>query len=246
MNGPPSGFPPAPPPPSSAPLPEPVEPRSSGLPKWILAGAVVFIVAFGLGLGLVLGGRGDDSSDGEEAASTDTVADEDQSDQPEGDQEDSSDGEVTPDDLLDGEGDGSLQDLLDNLPEGFEDMLPEDLLDDLSGLGDLSDFELPDGMSSVQISVVFSPDADDRQVERIQDEFEGSELVSMVQFLSAEDVADVTGMTLPDGFEFDTLTAFGSSDADPDDTRDFACSFADDPGVETVQVFGADPCGATT
>jgi hypothetical protein len=28
--------------------------------------------------------------------------------------------------------------------------------------------------------------------------------------------------------------------------RDFACSYADDPNVELVQVFGAEPCGQTT
>jgi hypothetical protein len=222
-------------------MPEPVEPRKNAVPKWILAGAVVFLLCFGLGLGLVLGGGDDDSSDADEAASTDTVDD----DEPE--TTEPSDGEdVSPEDLLDGEGGDSLQDMLDNLPEGWEDMLPEGLLDDLSDMGDLDDLELPDGMSSVQISVVFSPDANDRQVQAIQSEFEGSDLVGFVQFISAEDVSEITGMTLPEGFEFDTLTAFGTADADPDDTRDFACSFTDDPGVETVQVFGADPCGTTT
>ena len=226
-------------------MPEPVEPRSSGLPKWILAGAIVFLVCFGLGLGLVLGGDDDDGSDGENASSTQDQPDEQAEETPETTEpSDETPEETTPDGVP--EGDESLEDLLDNLPEGWEDMLPDGLLDDLSGLGDLGDVPIPPGMSSVQVSVVFEPDASDRRVEEIQSAFEESDLIGMVQFLSAEDVADVTGMTLPPGFEFDTLTAFGQEDADPDETRDFVCQFADDPGVETVQVFGADPCGTTT
>lgn len=225
-------------------MPEPVGPERSSRSKWILAGAVVFLIAFGLGLGLVLGGNGDDASDGENAASTDTVVED------EGDQADEApDATEAPDDTapedLAGETD-SLQDMLDNLPEGWEEMLPDGMLDDLSNLGDLEDFELPDGMSSVQVTLLFESDAPPRRVEAIQQEFEDSELISLVQFLSADEVADLTGIDLPPGFQFDTLSAFGSADADPDETRDFACSFADDPGVESVQVLGADPCGATT
>ena len=223
-------------------MPEPVEPRKSGLSKWILAGAVVFLVCFGLGLGLVLGGD-DDSSDAEDAASTDTVADEE--DEPETTEPPATTTPDDPDDEPFGEGD-SLEDMLDNLPEGWEDLLPDGMLDDLSDLGNLDDFELPEGMSSVQISVVFAPDARDRDLDAVETAFDESELVTFVQLISADEVSEITGMTLPEGFEFDTLTAFGSADADPDDTRDFACSFADDPGVETVQVFGADPCGTTT
>ena len=221
-------------------MPEPVEPKPGGLPKWILAGAIVFLICFGLGLGLVLGGD-DDASDGEDASST---QDEPQLQAEATPETTEPSDETLPDDLS--EGDESLQDLLDNLPEGWEDMLPEGLLDDLSGLGDLGDVPIPPGLSSVQVSVVFEPDAPERRVEAIQSAFEESDLLGVVRFLSAEDVADVTGMTLPPGFEYDTLTAFGQEDADPDETRDFVCQFADDPGVETVQVFGADPCGTTT
>jgi hypothetical protein len=193
----------------------------------------VFVVSFGLGLGLVLGGADDDSSDDEPQALVDTPTDPTTTDE-------TPDGALIPVDPEDPFGDAdSLDDLLSDLPEGFEDMLPDDLLDDLSDL-DLDDVPTP---GDVQATIVFSADADEDRVEEIHQEWEESPLLGFVQFLSSDQLDDLMGGENPAGMDFATVTAFGD---DADAVRDFACSYADDPNVELVQVFGAEPCGQTT
>jgi hypothetical protein len=204
--------------------------------KVAIAGVVVLALGVGLGVGLVLGGRGDDSSGDHEAIV---------------DRSTSPDGEATPSttepsadqggEADDPFGDPSLDDLLSDLPEDWQDLLPDDLRDDLSDLSDLEDLDVPGG---VQVTIVFAPGAPRRQVNAIQDAFERSDLLSFVQFLSAEELDEFTGgPPIPPSMAFDTLTAFARSGTDPEEARAFGCSFADEPAVAFVQIFGGEPCG---
>lgn len=227
------GFPSGPPmPPTSAPPapptdgPTPVEPRRRLAPKVAIAGAIVFVISFGLGLGLVLGGA-DDSSDDEPQALVEEAPETTTSDETP---------EVDPQDpFADAD---SLDDLLSELPEGFEDLVPDDFLDDLSDL-DLDEVPTP---GDAQATLIFATDADPDRIEEIRQEWEGTPVLSFVQFLDSEEVDDVLGGDLP-GPDFATITAFGD---DAEAVRDFACSYEDDEAVELVQVFGAEPCGQST
>jgi hypothetical protein len=203
----------------------------------IIAAVIVFVVAFGLGLGLVLGGGDDDSPDQEAAvATTDVPETTDAPDTTTPDDTEPGD-EVDPDDPFAA---GSLDDFLDDLPEGWEDMLPDDLLDDLS---DLDGLDVPQ-MGDVQVTIVFTPDAAQQRIDDIRQAFEDAPELGFVQYLSAEDLDDFMGGDAP-GPGFDTLTAFGAGD-DAEATRDFVCSFADDESVQLIQVFGAEPCPEST
>jgi hypothetical protein len=237
-----------------------VAPKGGGLPKVVIAAAVVFVLAFGLGIGLVLGSRGDDGGDQENASATEPADDEaegagpddtetqDESD-PFGDFGDEPGGEPSDEDPFGGM---LPDDLLEQLPEGWEDLIPDDLLDDLSNLddlsdlegfedfGDLGDFEIPEA-GAAQVTILFEDDAPERRVQRIRTAFDQSAVIGYVTYLDADNLDDLMGESLPPGALSAVLTAFGAG-GDPDATRDFACSFSDDPAVQVVQVFGADPC----
>ena len=253
---PPTSGPTGPPPPRVAPPyeePSPT-PGRGGLPKLFVAGAVVFVLCFGLGLGFVLAGGDDDPDAASSAGATDEDGDDGRGDAPstpflpggpgggEGDPPadtlpipDDPFGDL-PDELPD-DLDG-LDELLDQLPEGFEDLLPDDLLDELDDLEDLED--LPDRLGDVQVTIAFTDDAAPRRMERIRDAFEDSDLLSFVQYVTAEQLEDLAGGPLP--LAIDTLSAFSRQDVQAASVRDFVCDFADDPAVRTVQLFGAEPC----
>jgi hypothetical protein len=216
----------------------------------VIAAAIVFIVCFGLGLGLFLGGRDDDEPDTEAAVDTSELPAED--DAPTDEAPDTTDpfGELpdAPGDTGDDPFGALPEDFLDNLPEGWEDLIPDDLLDDLSDLGnldDLSDLEDLPGLGDVQVTILFESDARQQRIDAITAAFEDSPAIGYSQYLSSEDLSDLSGGAVPPGLDFDTLTAFGAGD-DPEATRELACSFADDPAVQVVQIFGAEPCDQTT
>lgn len=201
--------------------PEPPGRRS----PWPLVAGVALgatLVLGGVGLGFVLFGGDDDEP--EEAAAPTTVVEE-----PEP-------STVDPfGDFSDPFG-GDLSDFSDLLPEGFEDLLPEDF-------DELDEFleDPPFGIDDVQATLLFDADATPTQIRRVERAWEDSPLLSGVVSLTGEEIDDLTGGSLPPGLVPATVTAFGAEE-DAAQVRDFVCSFADDPGVQLVQLFGTDVC----
>jgi len=221
--------------------PEPPRRRS----PWPLVAGVALGVALvlgGVGIGFVLAG-GDD--DGPEAAAPTTVVeeeDEPEAEDPFGDLSDPLGGDLSDfSDLFEGDfsdllPEGFEDDLSDVLPEGFEDLLPEDF-------DELDEFleDPPFGLNDVQATLIFEPDARPAQIRRVERAWEDEPLLSGVILLGPEEIEDLGGGDLPPGLVPSTVTAFGAEE-DAGAVRDFVCSFADDPGVQLIQLVGTDAC----
>ncbi len=196
----------------------------------VLLGLV--LVLGGLGLGFVLFG-GDDEDESEAAGPTTVVEDDEPAaeDPFGGDLSDPFGGDLS--DLFEG-------DLSDLLPEGFEDDLSDLLPEDFDELDEFLE-EPPFGLDDVQATVIFTPSATPAQVRRVEQAWEDEPLLSGVISLDAEELNDLAGGSFPPGLVPQTVTAFGAEE-DAAEVRRFVCSFADDPGVQLVQLLGAEAC----
>jgi hypothetical protein len=215
-----------------------VAPRGGGLPKFLLAAAGVLVLCLGVGVGLVMADRDDDADDEAAQPAAEVDPDESTADEPPSTTAADDDEAPEPPEDDDGGGEGdALDDLLSDLPPGTEDLLPDDFLDDLS------DFDIP-GVG-VSVTIVFEPETPQRRVDAVREEFEGSDLMSFVQSFDADELDELMGEEIPrpPGFDVGLVSAFGREGADPDEVRDFACEYADDPDVFLVQLLGAEPCG---
>jgi hypothetical protein len=205
----------------------------------------VALVLGGIGIGFVLFGGDDDEAS--EAAPPTTVADngEPSTEDPFSDLSDPFGGDLSDfSDLFEGDfsdllPEGFEDDLSEMLPEGFEDLLPEDF-------DDLDEFleDPPFGISDIQAVAVFAPDATPAQINRVERAWQDEPLLSAVVLLDPEDLDDLGGGSLPGALP-STLSAFGPEE-DAAAVREFVCSFADDPGVQSVQVLGTRPCDQAT
>jgi hypothetical protein len=90
-------------------------------------------------------------------------------------------------------------------------------------------------LGEVQATLTFVEGATPGQIERIEQAWRDSPLLSGVLFSTAEEIEDVMG------FGADSLAAWGDEE-DAEAIETFVCGFADDPGVALVGV-GTEPCG---
>ncbi len=218
------------------PPPEPEEPpNTSGrsLRPFLLGAAVgAAVLLAGIGVGFVVWGDDDDApvtaadtdADGGEEAPADETDESGEEDDP------SAGDEADPSDPFGG-------DLSDMFGEDFSDMFGGDLSDFLPD--DFGDFEdmFSDGfeLGEIQAILLFEPEASERQMDRIDQAWSDSDLLSSVLRLDADELPSVPG--LPDGALPTSVSGFAQEE-DAEAVRAFVCSFVDDPGVEAVQLTG--------
>jgi hypothetical protein len=213
--------PPGPPDPQPAPgaARRPVAPFLLGA----AAGAAVLLA--GIGVGFVV--WGDD-----EAEPVTTVASTVEDEAP----DDRSGGEDEPTDPFGGDLSDLPSEDLSDLFDDFSDMFGGDLSDFLpDDLGDFDDM-FSDGFAvgELQAVALLDPDATRAQVDRVDEAWSESPLLSSVLVLDPDDLP--MDPSLPGALQA-SVTGFAQEE-DAEEVRAFVCGFADDPGVASVQLLG--------